>query len=213
MKPFTFQAPPNILFEAAASKKMADLVAGFGAKRVLLVPDKGLRNAGLPKNAEEGLVGGGCELTVFDDVEADPPSHIIERAVALCRDKGIELVASIGGGSALDTAKLVAYLAKTPDRLNDIYGVGLAKGERLPLLLAPTTAGTGSEATPIAIVTTPPTEKKGVGSPRLIPGWAIFDPELTLGLPAHVTAAAGMPALVHPIAAFTSQPKKEPKSD
>jgi hypothetical protein len=205
MKPFTFQAPPNILFEAGASKKLAELVAGYGAKRVLLVTDKGVRNAGLTGNAEEGLVGGGCELTVFDDVEADPPSHVIERAVALCRDKGIELVASIGGGSALDTAKLVAYLAKTPDRLDDIYGVGLAKGERLPLLLVPTTAGTGSEVTPIAIVTTPTTEKKGVVSPRLLPDWAILDPELTLGLPAHVTAATGIDAMVHAIEAYTSR--------
>src|SRR6478752_8782111 len=103
--------------------------------------------------------------------------------------RGSNFVASIGGGSALDTAKLVAYLAKTPDRLDDIYGVGLAKGERLPLLLVPTTAGTGSEVTPIAIVTTPTTEKKGVVAPRLLPDWAILDPELTLGLPAHVTAA------------------------
>src|SRR5258708_3248803 len=165
MKPFTFQAPPNILFEVGASRKLAELVSGYSAKRVLLVPDKGVRKAGLTESAEAGLIAGGCELTVFDDVEADPPSHVIERAVALCRDKGIELVASIGGGSALDTAKLVAYLAKTPDRLDDIYGVGLAKGERLPLLLAPTTAGTGSEGAPIAVATTPPTAKKGVVPP------------------------------------------------
>ena len=213
MKAFTFQAPPNILFEAGASKKLAELVAGYGAKRVLLVTDKGVRNAGLTKNAEAGLVAGGCELTVFDDVEADPPSHIIECAVALCRDKEIELVASIGGGSALDTAKLVAYLARTPDRLDDIYGVGLAKGKRLPLLLAPTTAGTGSEVTPIAIVTTPTTEKKGVVSPVLIPDWAILDPELTLGLPASVTAATGIDAMVHAIEAYTSKIKKNPMSD
>src|SRR3954462_9692696 len=213
MKAFTFQAPPNILFEAGASKKLAELVGGYGAKRVLLVTDKGVRNAGLTKNAEAGLVAGGCELTVFDDVEADPPSHVIERAVALCRDKEIELVASIGGGSALDTAKLVAYLAKTADRLDDIYGVGLAKGERLPLLLAPTTAGTGSEVTPIAIVTTPTTEKKGVVSPRLLPDWAILDPELTLGLPPPVTAATGIDAMVHAIEAYTSRHKKNPISD
>ena len=104
MKPFTFQAPPNILFEAGASKKLAELVSGYGAKRVLLVTDKGVRNAGLTGSAETGLIAAGC-VTVFDDVEADPPSHVIERAIALCRDKGIELVASIGGGSALDTAK------------------------------------------------------------------------------------------------------------
>jgi alcohol dehydrogenase class IV len=155
----------------------------------------------------------GCALTVFDEVEADPPSPIIERAATLCRDNKIQLVASIGGGSALDTAKLVAYLAKTPDRVDDIYGVGFAKGERLPLLLVPTTAGTGSEVTPISIVTTPTTEKKGVVSPRLLPDWAILDPELTLGLPPHVTAATGIDAMVHAIEAYTSKHKKNPMSD
>src|SRR5258707_14183326 len=125
MKPFTFQAPPNVLFEAGASKKLAELVAGYGAKRVLLVTDKGVRNAGLTGNAEAGLVAAGCELTVFDDVEADPPSHIIERAVGLCRDKEIELVASIGDGSAVDTAKLVAYQAQTPHRLPELSRVAL----------------------------------------------------------------------------------------
>jgi alcohol dehydrogenase class IV len=213
MKAFTFQAPPNILFEAGASSRLAETVAGYGVKRVLLVTDKGVRNAGLTKGAEASLARNGCTLTVFDEVEADPPSHIIERAIGLCRDNEIELVASIGGGSALDTAKLVAYLAKTPDRLDDIYGVGLAKGERLPLLLVPTTAGTGSEVTPIAIVTTPTTEKKGVVSPRLLPDWAILDPELTLGLPAHVTAATGIDAMVHAIEAYTSKHKKNPMSD
>src|SRR4051812_766274 len=82
---------------------------------------------------------------------ARTPYHVVEAAVALCRDQRIDAVVSIGGGSALDTAKLVAYLARSGDRLDDIYGVGLAKGQRLPLLLAPTTAGTGSEVTPIAI--------------------------------------------------------------
>jgi alcohol dehydrogenase class IV len=213
MKAFTFQAPPNILFEPGASSKLAETVVGYGAERVLLVTDKGVRNAGLTKGAEASLAKNGCKLTVFDEVEADPPSHIIERAVKLCRDNRIELVVSIGGGSALDTAKLVAYLARTPDRLDDIYGVGLAKGERLPLLLVPTTAGTGSEVTPIAIVTTPTTEKKGVVSPRLLPDWAILDPELTLGLPAHVTAATGIDAMVLAIEAYTSKHKKNPMSD
>jgi alcohol dehydrogenase class IV len=146
-------------------------------------------------------------------VVADPPSDVIERAVGLCRDERIDLVLSIGGGSALDTAKLVAYLARSGDRLDDVYGVGLAKGQRLPLLLVPTTAGTGSEVTPIAIVTTPTTEKKGVVSPRLLPDWAILDPELTLGLPPHVTAATGIDAMVHAIEAYTSRHRKNPVSD
>jgi alcohol dehydrogenase class IV len=213
MNPFTFQSPANILFEAGASRKIAERVQGYGARHVLLVTDKGVRGAGLTRDAEAGLAAAGIALTVFEDVVADPPSHIIETAAELCRKQGVDVVLSIGGGSALDTAKLVAYLAKTPDRLDDIYGVGLATGERLPLLLVPTTAGTGSEVTPIAIVTTPTTEKKGVVSPRLIPDWAILDPELTLGLPAHVTAATGIDAMVHAIEAYTSRIKKNPMSD
>jgi alcohol dehydrogenase class IV len=210
---FTFQAPSNIMFEPGASRKIDELVAGYGAKRVMLVTDKGVREAGLTRGAEASLAAAGIEVIVFEDVIADPPSHVVEAAVAACQTNKVELVLSIGGGSALDTAKLVAYLAKTPNRLDDIYGVGIAKGKRLPLLLAPTTAGTGSEVTPIAIVTTPTTEKKGVVSPVLIPDWAILDPELTLGLPAPVTAATGIDAMVHAIEAYTSKVKKNPMSD
>src|SRR4051812_49826982 len=98
MKAFTFQAPPNILFEAGASKKLAELVAGYGAKRVLLVTDKGVRNAGLTKNAEAGLVAGGWELTAFDDVGAAPPAPIIPRAGAPFPGNGNEHVAPHRGG-------------------------------------------------------------------------------------------------------------------
>ena len=212
MNPFTFQTTPNVLFEPGAAQKIAGLVSGFGARRVLFVTDKGVRGTGLTRAAEASLAEA-AELTVFEDVVADPPAQVVEAAVALAQEKQVEAVVSIGGGSALDTAKLVAYLARSEDRLDDIYGVGLAKGQRLPLLLAPTTAGTGSEVTPIAIVTTPTTEKKGVVSARLLPDWAILDPELTLGLPAPVTAATGIDAMVHAIEAYTSRHKKNPISD
>jgi alcohol dehydrogenase class IV len=212
MNPFTFQTTPSVLFEPGAVKKIAPIVQEMGVGRVLFVTDRGVRGAGLTREAEASLEAV-SELTVFEDVVADPPSQVVEAAVALCREKQVEAVVSVGGGSALDTAKLVAYLAKSADRLDDIYGVGLAKGERLPLVLAPTTAGTGSEVTPIAIVTTPTTEKKGVVSPRLLPDWAILDPELTLGLPPQVTAATGVDAMVHAIEAYTSRHKKNPISD
>src|SRR5918912_3400302 len=212
MTPFTFQTTPNVLFEPGAPQKIASLVADLGARRVLFVTDKGVRGAGLTRAAEASLAEA-AELTVFEDVVADPPAQVVEAAVALAQEKQVEAVVSVGGGSALDTAKLVAYLARSDDRLDDIYGVGLAKGQRLPLLLAPTTAGTGSEVTPIAIVTTPTTEKKGVVSPRLLPDWAILDPELTVGLPAHVTAATGIDAMVHAIEAYTSARLKNPLSD
>ena len=213
MNPFTFQTTPNVLFEAGASKKLPAIVGSFGARRVMLVTDKGVRNAGLTKAAEEALAAAGIAIDVYDDVVADPPSSVIEAAAKRARDLGTDLVLSIGGGSALDTAKLVAYLAKSDESLDSIYGVGLAKGDRLPLILVPTTAGTGSEVTPISIVTTPTTEKKGVVAPKLLPDWAVLDPELTLGLPAHVTAATGIDAMVHAIEAFTSKSKKNPISD
>lgn len=213
MNPFTFQTTPNILFEVGASEKLPGLVAGLGAGRVMLVTDKGVRAAGLTKTVEDGLASAGVAITVYEDVVADPPAAVVEAAAGHAREFGADLVLSIGGGSALDTAKLVAYLAKSDDRLDDIYGVGLAKGERLPLILVPTTAGTGSEVTPISIVTTPTTEKKGVVSPRLLPDWAVLDPTLTLGLPPYVTAATGIDAMVHAIEAFTSRHKKNPISD
>ncbi|AYO82555.1 iron-containing alcohol dehydrogenase [Methylobacterium brachiatum] len=213
MNPFTFQTTPNVLFEAGASKKLPEIVGTFGAKRVLLVTDKGVRKAGLTEAAESALAAAGIAIDVYEDVVADPPSTVIEAAAKRARDLGTDLVLSIGGGSALDTAKLVAYLAKSDEALDSIYGVGLAKGDRLPLILVPTTAGTGSEVTPISIVTTPTTEKKGVVAPKLLPDWAVLDPELTLGLPSHVTAATGIDAMVHAIEAFTSKNKKNPISD
>ena len=213
MNPFTFQTTPNVLFEAGASRKLPQIVGRFGAKRVLLVTDKGVRGAGLTQAAEAALAAAGVTLDVYEDVVADPPSTVIEAAAKRARELGTDLVLSIGGGSALDTAKLVAYLAKSDEPLDAIYGVGLATGDRLPLILVPTTAGTGSEVTPISIVTTPTTEKKGVVAPKLLPDWAVLDPELTLGLPSHVTAATGIDAMVHAIEAFTSKNKKNPISD
>ena len=161
MNPFSFQTCPNIVFEAGAAAKIAEIVASYGAKRVMLVTDKGVRDAGLTRGAEDALVKAGASLSVFEDVVADPPSQVIEAAARRARSERTELVLSIGGGSALDTAKLVAYLAKTDEPLDAIYGVGLAKGQRLPLVLAPTTAGTGSGRSPPGCGRSTPTPRAG----------------------------------------------------
>jgi alcohol dehydrogenase class IV len=113
----------------------------------------------------------------------------------------------------MDTAKLVALLARTPQALPDIYGINLARGPRLPLIQVPTTAGTGSEATAVSILTTPSHEKKGVVSPLLYPDVALLDSRLTLGLPAAITAMTGVDAMVHAIEAYTTRLKKNPLSD
>src|SRR3954451_15761201 len=106
MNPFTFQTTPNVLFEAGASRKIAGRVTEFGARRVLFVTDKCVRGAGLTREAEASLAAG-CVLTVFEAAVGDSPADVVETAVALCREKQVEAVVSIGGGSALDTAKLV----------------------------------------------------------------------------------------------------------
>ncbi|MBY5801970.1 iron-containing alcohol dehydrogenase [Rhizobium leguminosarum] len=213
MKAFTFQTPSNIRFGAGASSKIGELLKGCKATHVLLVTDEGVRAAGLTRNAEAAIAEAGIALTVFDGVVVDAPSHVIEAATEICRECGVDAVVAIGGGSAMDTAKLVAYLAKTPGKLDDIYGVGRATGDRLPLLLVPTTAGTGSEVTPISIVKSPNDEKKAVISPLLLPDWAILDPQLTLGLPPHLTAQTGIDAMAHAIEAYTGKIKKNPISD
>ena len=156
---------------------------------------------------------GGLETVVFDGVRADRRPGCVEEAVALARAEGAELIVGLGGGSAMDTAKLVALLATGRQRLTDVYGIGLAEGPRLPLVAVPTTAGTGSEVTPIAIVTTPDNEKVGVVSPLLYPDVAVLDSILTLGLPPSVTAMTGVDAMVHAIEAYTSRTGKNPLSD
>ena len=113
----------------------------------------------------------------------------------------------------MDVAKLVALLALGKEKLADIYGVDMVKGPRLPLILVPTTAGTGSEATKSSVVTVSESEKKGVLSPHLLPDLALLDAELTLGLPPHVTAATGIDAMVHAIEAFTTKRLKNPMAD
>jgi alcohol dehydrogenase class IV len=113
----------------------------------------------------------------------------------------------------MDVAKLVALLAAGNETLEQIYGVGTARGPRLPLILVPTTAGTGSEVTAIAIVTTGEGQKKGVVTPIIIPDWAVLDADLTLGLPPLITAATGIDAMVHAIEAYTSKRLKNPVSD
>jgi alcohol dehydrogenase class IV len=210
---FVFQSTKSILVEPGSSSRIGELVKALGCKSVLMVTDPGVKGAGLLQAGLKGLQQSGVAVTLFTDVEADPPVHVIDAAVKMAKDANVDGVVSIGGGSSMDVAKLVALLAVGKEKLDDIYGVGMAKGPRLPLVLAPTTAGTGSEVTPISIVTTGEGEKKGVVSPVLLPDWAVLDAELTLGLPAAVTAATGIDAMVHAIEAYTSKRLKNPLSD
>jgi alcohol dehydrogenase class IV len=213
MNSFIFETTPRLICEDGASAKLATLCAELGMQHALIVTDAGLVSAGLLQPALDGFKSAGLKATLFTEVKMDPPEGSVVDAVEKAKAAGIDGVIGFGGGSSMDTAKLVALLAGTPQALPDIYGIGLAKGPRLPLIQVPTTAGTGSEVTPIAIVTTPTHEKKGVVSSLLYPDLAVLDGTLTWGLPARITAMTAIDAMVHAIEAYTTRHKKNPISD
>jgi alcohol dehydrogenase class IV len=202
MNPFTFNTTPSLRMEAGLAGELGKITRPICGDRVLLVTDPGMMATGLVQQATDGLRAAGVAVTLFDQVQADPPESIVLHAAQQAR--GVTGVIGFGGGSSLDVAKLAALLAASGQPLAEAYGIGNAQGPRLPLVLVPTTAGTGSEVTPISIVTTGASEKMGVVSPLLLPDLALLDPELTLGLPAHVTAATGIDAMVHAIEAYAS---------
>ena len=213
MQPFTFQTTKSALCEVNATAKIGEIMKGYRCRKVAFVTDSIILELGLAEAALKSLKDAGIETWLFSGVVPDPPEAMILAAVEEARSEKVDGVVSVGGGSSLDTAKLIAILLSTDQPLEEMYGVGQVKCERMPLVLAPTTAGTGSEVTPISIVTTGSSEKKGVVSPQLLPDWAILDAELTVGLPASITAATGIDAMVHAIEAYTSKHKKNVVSD
>ncbi|MGE9760700.1 iron-containing alcohol dehydrogenase [Pseudomonas sp. PDM20] len=215
MQPFSFATTAQILCESGSAARLGELCRERGAQRVLIVTDPGITRLNMLDGVLPGFAAAGVAVEVFDQVLADPPESIVLEASDQARRMAAQLVVGFGGGSSMDVAKLVALLAHplATQCLKDVFGVGNARGPRLPLIQVPTTAGTGSEVTPIAIVTTGETTKMGVVSPYLLPDLAVLDADLTLGLPSAVTAATGIDAMVHAIEAYTSKLKKNPLSD
>jgi len=213
MTPFTFNTSKSIQFGAGLLQRIGNLARTHAGERVMLVTDPGMMRTGIVERALDLLKKSGVSVELFKDVAADPPESVILQAVDIATRTKVDGVVGLGGGSSLDVAKLVSILTLGKEELKQIYGVGNAKGPRLPLILVPTTAGTGSEVTPISIVTTGNNEKMGVVSPVILPDIALLDPELTLGLPPHITAATGIDAMVHAIEAYASiSPNNNPVS-
>ncbi len=204
MQSFVFNTTSSVVFENGSASRLGEVASKVLTSNVLFVTDKGLRNLGLCDNALQSLEAANVKVTVFEDVEADPSQSTLKSAVSAGRDAGATSVVGFGGGSSLDVAKLAALLLGGGEDLEEAWGVGLAKGPRLPLVLIPTTAGTGSEVTPVSIITVSEEEKRGVSSPVILPDIAVLDAELTLGLPTAITAATGVDAMVHAIEAYTS---------
>ena len=213
MQPFTFNTVGQIVNVPGSALTLANYCRQLGMQRPLLVTDPGLMSIGLVPPVIAAIEAAGLPLTVFDQVREDPPEETVLAARDQAADAGVDGVVAVGGGSSMDVAKVVATLLAGDQALADMYGVDQVTGGRLPLILVPTTAGTGSEVTPVAVVTTGATTKAGVSSTVLLPDIAILDADLTLGLPPAVTAMTGVDAMVHAIEAYTSKHKKNPLSD
>lgn len=215
MHPMSFSTTKKVVVEKGVTAELSAICAEFSAKKVLIVTDKGIVGAGLLEKPAANLGAHNMPYLIFDDVDADPSATTVKLASEFALSEGVDLLIGFGGGSPMDVAKVLSVLAH-PDcefSLEQCYGVDQICGKRLPLILVPTTAGTGSEVTPISIITTGETTKAGIVSPLLQSDVAILDATLTIGLPGHITAATGIDAMVHAIEAFTSKIKKNPISD
>ena len=211
---FMFDTTARTVFApGSAASLAAHCAAALPLGSILFVTDETILGLGLADAALQSLRTAGYDVHIFSEVTPDPPAPMVERAVEAARACAAVGVIGFGGGSTMDTAKLAAYLASSGQALEDIYGVGKCSDARLPLVLVPTTGGTGSEVTPISVITRTQTEKMGVSSWQLLPDLAVLDPDLSLTLPADHTAATGIDAMVHAVEAYTTKLKKNPVSD
>ena len=215
MSHFQFQTVSNIISGLGSIYELKQLLQQQPYKKLLLVTDAGMIQQQLHLAIIEILETIQLDYVIYSSVQTDPPEHIVLDAVQFAKNEKVDIVLGFGGGSSLDVAKIIAILAHPQQQqtLQNLYGINNAKQPRLLLFLVPTTAGTGSEVTPISIVTTGETTKTGIVSPVLFADVAILDATFTQNLPAHITAATGIDAMVHAIEAYTSKIKKNPYAD
>ena len=214
INPFSFNTPGSMHLEWGGAKRLGELLSEwFTERNLLIVTDKFLHESGLLDPTKESLKKYGFNVSIFDDVVADPPEHILIECVEQGKANKADIVLGLGGGSSMDIAKLVAVMLTCEQPLSEMFGIGKITGTRAPLIQVPTTAGTGSEVTNITILTTGETTKMGVVSQQLYADRVLLDAELTIGLPALPTAATGIDAMVHAIEAYTSAHLKNPLSD
>ena len=187
-------------------EQIADIVKDYGASRALIISDKGVARAGLIERPKALLEAAGIAVTILDDT---PPEPEVDQANAIfnaAKNAACDIVIGVGGGSAMDVAKLIAVLLNNDVTLRELLNKTPIAKRGLPTLMIPTTAGTGSETTPNSIVLVPEDELKvGIVSPKLMPDCVILDPKMTLGLPPAITASTGMDALCHAIECYTSK--------
>ncbi|HCK31654.1 MAG TPA: alcohol dehydrogenase, partial [Acinetobacter ursingii] len=210
MSQFQFQTAARIISGLGSIQELKQIILENHYRKLLIITDAGMVQHQLHLPIIEILERLNITYSIYSNIQADPPEHIVLDAAEFAKKEKVDAILGFGGGSSMDVAKIIALLAHPEQKqtIAEMYGVNNAKGPKLPLILVPTTAGTGSEVTPISIVTTGETTKTGIVSPHLYADIAILDANFTQGLPAHITAATGIDAMVHAIEAYTSKIKK-----
>jgi alcohol dehydrogenase len=190
-----------------------EIPAAYGVQKVLIITDRGVWSAGLIEKPKTILESAGLRVAVIHDTPPEPEVDQVKRIFEQAKNLGGQMIIGIGGGSAMDVAKLVSVMLTNDVSLEQLLAKAEIAHRGLPMLMVPTTAGTGSEATPNAIVLVPEQEVKiGIVNSKLVPDCVILDPLMTLGLPPAVTASTGMDALAHAIECYTSK-RANPFSD
>jgi len=204
-KSFPFVLPGRIQFGPGVAQTVGDEARPFG-QRVMVVTDPGVHDAGLIEPIVSELERAGLDCTVFADVEANPRIATVEKAAAAAKEHRAEMLVAVGGGSAIDTAKIVAAIVSHGGGVLDYEGYDRVPGPVIPLIALPTTSGTGSEVTFWAVATDVARNYKlAVASVLLAPRVALVDPLLTTSLPPAMTAGTGFDALSHAIEAYTAR--------
>jgi len=211
--PYRFDAPATLLHGGGSRRRLPELVRELGGSRVLLVTDPGVVGLGVAANVIQSLRVAGLHAEVFDQVQADPSDRNVVAGVAALDSMGADLVVALGGGSPIDVAKVVSIRRANPAPLSEFMGLHKIRHPGVPLIAVPTTAGTGSEATKVAVITdTVRNVKMMMLSAPLLPRAAVVDYELSLSMPPRLTAAVGVDTLTHGIEAFVSR-RSNPLSD
>ncbi len=204
-KIISLRSPHLILAGVNSLERLGDEAKAVEAKKALLVTDKGVVESGIGERVQALLKKEGIEIDIFNKVIPDPDIGCAEVCIEMAKSERYELILGVGGGSSMDIASVASVMSTNPGRIQDYLGINLVKKPGIPTILIPTTAGTGAEVTPNAILTDVEAKlKKAIVSPYILPRVAIVDPLLSLSMPPPVTSSSGIDALTHAIESYTS---------
>lgn len=205
MKDFTFSVPQDIIFGQGSLSKLPEVMKKMGSSHTFIISGPHLNKMGTVQTVKDILAEAGIACSAFTETEGNPSVETVDKATRAFKESGADSLIALGGGSPMDVAKAVGVLAKYGGSITEYEGGGKVPGDIIPLVAIPTTAGTGSEVTAFSVITDHSRNYKlTVFSYKLIPAYAILDPDLITSLPASVAASTGIDAMVHALEAYIS---------